>query len=93
MVNKCHNVTCYIITLFQYLDKLFTEDPHVGKDFHAQQVRLYAEYDPSRLLPFLRSSVYYPLQGALDECTQRNLIPEMVYLLGMCRLCDFPKLQ
>ena len=46
------------------------------------QVRLYAEYDPPQLLPFLRTSVYYPLQQALDECTQRNLTPEMVYLLG-----------
>ena len=67
---------------FQYLDRLFKKDPHLGQDFHARQVRLYAEYDRERLLPFLRSSIYYPLQGALDECQERNLIPEMVYLLG-----------
>ena len=66
----------------QYLDKIFRKDPHIGQDFHALQVRLYAEYDRVRLLPFLRSSNYYPLQGALEECEQRSLIPEMVFLLG-----------
>ncbi len=72
----------YTTTVFQYLDRLFKKDPHLGQDFHARQVKLYAEYDRDRLLPFLRSSIYYPLQGALDECQERDLIPEMVYLLG-----------
>ncbi|XP_078703981.1 vacuolar protein sorting-associated protein 41 homolog isoform X2 [Branchiostoma floridae x Branchiostoma belcheri] len=68
--------------LYLYLDTLFQKDPHIGQDFHALQVKLYAEFDRARLLPFLRSSNYYPLQKALEECQQRNFIPEMVFLLG-----------
>lgn len=66
----------------QYLDRIFRKDPHAAKDFHVRQVALYAEFDRQRLLPFLRSSNYYPLQQALDECEIRTLIPEMVFLLG-----------
>ena len=66
----------------QYLDLLFKKDPHAGQEFHALQVPLFAEFDRPRLLPFLRSSNYYPLQKALDVCQERSLIPEMVFLLG-----------
>ncbi|KAI0227033.1 Vacuolar protein sorting-associated protein 41 [Lamellibrachia satsuma] len=68
--------------LHEYLDLLFKKDPHTGQEFHALQVELYAEFDRLKLLPFLRSSNYYPLQKALDVCQQRSLIPEMVFLLG-----------
>ncbi|CAH1788445.1 unnamed protein product [Owenia fusiformis] len=65
-----------------YLDRLFRRDPHSGQDFHELQVKLYAEYDRTKLLSFLRSSNYYPLQKAMEVCTQRKFIPEMVFLLG-----------
>jgi hypothetical protein len=65
-----------------YLDELFRKDPHLGKDYHGQQVRLYAEFDRKRLLPFLMSSNYISLQKALDECQNRLLYDEMVFLLG-----------
>lgn len=68
--------------LYQYLDALFQKDPNHGKDFHAMQVELYAEFDRDRLLPFLKTSNYYPLQQALEQCKQRNFIKEMVFLLG-----------
>ncbi|KAK2146463.1 hypothetical protein LSH36_606g03004 [Paralvinella palmiformis] len=68
--------------LHLYLDHLFIKDPELGRDFHNLQVRLYAEFDRVKLLPFLRNSTNYPLQEALHECQQRNLIPEMVFLLG-----------
>ncbi|XP_013388215.1 vacuolar protein sorting-associated protein 41 homolog [Lingula anatina] len=68
--------------LHVYLDRLFQKDHHIGQEFHALQVKLYAEYDRSKLLSFLRSSNYYPLQKALEECQQRQLYPEMVFLLG-----------
>ena len=70
------------LTSIQYLDRLFKKDPLAGQDYHHRQVKLYAEYDRARLLPFLRRSSYYPLQEALEECEQRGLIPEMVFLLG-----------
>jgi len=64
------------------LDHLFRKDPHLGKDYHGEQVKLYAEYDRPHLLSFLRSSSYICLQKALEECQNRSLYPEMVFLLG-----------
>jgi len=46
------------------------------------QVELYAEYDRTKLLPFLRQSNYYPLERALKICQDRDLVPEMVFILG-----------
>ncbi|XP_048576551.1 vacuolar protein sorting-associated protein 41 homolog isoform X2 [Nematostella vectensis] len=66
--------------LHLYLDSLYQKDPQAGMDFHELQVGLYAEFNRSRLLPFLRSSNYYPLQKALADCEQRHLIAEMVFL-------------
>ncbi|XP_071478787.1 vacuolar protein sorting-associated protein 41 homolog [Diadema antillarum] len=68
--------------LYLYLDALFQKDANQGRDFHAMQVELYAEFDRERLLPFLKTSNYYPLQQALDQCEQRNFTKEMVFLLG-----------
>ncbi|KAL5007431.1 hypothetical protein ScPMuIL_016237 [Solemya velum] len=68
--------------LHVYLDKLFTKDPDLSKEYHGHQVKLYAEFNRSRLLPFLRSSKWYKLQMAMEECEVRDFIPEQVYLLG-----------
>ncbi|CAB3979402.1 vacuolar sorting-associated 41 homolog [Paramuricea clavata] len=68
--------------LYTYLDAVFQKDPELSMDFHEIQVGLYAEFDRSKLLPFLKKSNYYPLQKALNECKQRELIEEMVFLLG-----------
>ncbi|KAI8811826.1 hypothetical protein BJ742DRAFT_736362 [Cladochytrium replicatum] len=49
------------------------------------QVALYAEYDYPALSNFLRVSTYYKLDdvpNAYDICEIRDLVPEMVYLLG-----------
>lgn len=77
-----HLLSVYFLFSPQYLDRLFVKDTHLGQEHHALQVRLYAEHDRPRLLPFLRASNYYPLQAALEECQQRQLHPEMVFLLG-----------
>ena len=45
-------------------------------------VSLFAEYDRSLLLAFLKSSQSYTLEHASQECQQRNYIPELVYLLS-----------
>lgn len=55
----------------------------MAEKYHGKQVKLYAEYAPKKLLPFLKSSTHYPLQMALEECEMRNLIPEQVFLLGL----------
>ncbi|XP_078376476.1 vacuolar protein sorting-associated protein 41 homolog isoform X2 [Oculina patagonica] len=68
--------------LHVYLDTLFVRDPQAGMDYHELQIPLYAEFDRPKLLTFLRNSNYYPLQKALNECEQRRLVPEMVFLLS-----------
>jgi len=62
------------------LDKRDTKDSK-GK-YHGLLVRLYADYSRDKLLPLLRRSDNYPIQQALDICSQRRFYPEMVYLLG-----------
>ncbi|CDO75230.1 hypothetical protein BN946_scf184895.g10 [Trametes cinnabarina] len=49
---------------------------------HAIPVKLYAEYAPRRLIDFLRASNYYNLEQAYNVCNERDLVPEMVFLLG-----------
>ncbi|KAF9570876.1 Vacuolar protein sorting-associated protein 41 [Mortierella alpina] len=65
-----------------YLDALFVRDPHLGFEFHNLQVELYAAYAPVKLIDFLRASNYYSLEKAYRACEQRDLVPEMVFLLG-----------
>ncbi|KAI9281912.1 hypothetical protein BY458DRAFT_468772 [Sporodiniella umbellata] len=65
-----------------YLDALFNRDRHLGYQFHDTQVELYAEYDRPKLLDFLRASHYISLDKAYKKCEDKDLVPEMVYLLG-----------
>eukprot|EP00457_Paulinella_chromatophora_P001670 gb/GEZN01001672.1/.p1 GENE.gb/GEZN01001672.1/~~gb/GEZN01001672.1/.p1 ORF type:complete len:883 (-),score=119.02 gb/GEZN01001672.1/:239-2863(-) len=64
-----------------YLSAVFKKDPQAASKFHPQQVCLYADYNPEKLLPFLRSSNAYVLEEAFLICSKRNLFPEMVFLL------------
>ncbi|ORY04934.1 vacuolar protein sorting-associated protein 41 [Basidiobolus meristosporus CBS 931.73] len=65
-----------------YLDAIFDKDAHLAYEFHDLQVELYAEYDYPRLLDFLKASNYYSLEKAYAVCEQRDLVPEMVFILG-----------
>ena len=56
-------------------------EPNLSKTFHNIQVELYAEYDRPKLLNFLRNSLYVVLSHALKIAQERNLIPEMIYIL------------
>ncbi|KAI8088964.1 uncharacterized protein BX664DRAFT_263200 [Halteromyces radiatus] len=68
--------------LYIYLDALFERDHHIGYEFHDIQVELYAEYDYSKLLNFLRTSHYISLEKAYHICEKKDLVPEMVFILG-----------
>ncbi|KAF8644880.1 hypothetical protein AX16_008217, partial [Volvariella volvacea WC 439] len=68
--------------LFHYLDAMFEKDPHLVANFADLQVRLFAEYAPPRLIDFLRASSSYNLEWAYKECMERDLVTEMVFLLG-----------
>ncbi|KAG9017435.1 Vacuolar protein sorting-associated protein 41 [Tulasnella sp. JGI-2019a] len=68
--------------LYLYLDALFDRDPYLASDFADDQVVLYAEYESGRLIDFLRASNYYSLERAYQICKKRDMVPEMVFLLG-----------
>lgn len=68
--------------LLQYLDRLFQKDKAVSKDYHDVQVKLYAEYEPKKLLHFMQNSKNFSLRNAYEICQKRNMVPEMVYLLS-----------
>ncbi|TRM69810.1 hypothetical protein BD626DRAFT_393164 [Schizophyllum amplum] len=68
--------------LFLYLSALLERDPHVASDFGDLLVKLFAEHDASKLISFLRASSEYNLEMAYNVCKERDLVPEMVFLLG-----------
>lgn len=68
--------------LFLYLDSLAERDPQLVSEFADLQVKMYAEFASSRLIDFLRASNYYSLEQAYNVCKERDLVPEMVFLLG-----------
>lgn len=63
------------------MDAIFEKDPNLSRDYHTMQVVLYAEYERSKLLKFLQNSQYIILAQAQKELQERNLIPEIVYIL------------
>lgn len=65
-----------------YLDALFTSDPGAAFAYSDELVDLYAEFEPTRLLEFLRKSTAYGLEKAYNICKSRDYVPEMVFLLG-----------
>lgn len=46
------------------------------------KAELYAEYEPGKLLGFLRSSSHYNLEKIFQICKKKDYIDEMVFLLG-----------
>jgi hypothetical protein len=63
------------------LDAIFEKDSNLSRDFHTMQVVLYAEYQREKLLKFLQNSQYIILAQAQKELQERNLVPEIVYIL------------
>lgn len=63
-----------------YLDKLFSRGE--GQEFADLAISLYADYNRTKLLPFLRNSEHYKLDKALEICRSKELGSECVFLLG-----------
>lgn len=60
-----------------------TEEGHMLVEDHADlAVLLFAEYDRSLLLTFLKSSTLYSYEKAAKICQQRHYIPELVHILS-----------
>ncbi|PVV04072.1 hypothetical protein BB560_001430 [Smittium megazygosporum] len=72
-----------------YLHRLYAIDKFIGAQFADMQVELYAEYNPELLMNFLRNNSNYNLGKACKTCEARDLVSEMVYLLG--KMGDFRK--
>ncbi|KAI5121199.1 hypothetical protein M0805_006000 [Coniferiporia weirii] len=68
--------------LYLYLDALAAKDAHLAADYADEQVQMYAEFAPGRLIDFLRASNYYSLEKAYSVCKERDYVTEMVFLLG-----------
>lgn len=68
--------------LLQYLDRLFQKDKTIAKEYHDVQVKLYAEYEPKKLLHFMQNSKHFMLNEAFAICQKKGMVPEMVYLLS-----------
>ncbi|CAI5483517.1 unnamed protein product [Closterium sp. Yama58-4] len=66
--------------MFRYLHTVFVANAVVGRRWHTLQVHLYAEFQPSFLLSFLRRSSFYSLDAAYRACQQRGLQHAMVLL-------------
>ena len=65
-----------------YLNALYLKDQYEGAAFHDLQVDLFAEYDQPQLLSFLKSASAITFTKAYEICETRDLVPEMMYLLG-----------
>jgi vacuolar protein sorting-associated protein 41 len=61
---------------------VFCKNPNDSRDFHTRQVSLYADYEPEKLMGFLRKAGNYNLQDALAICDKRQLYRETVFLYG-----------
>ncbi|KAJ8098222.1 hypothetical protein POJ06DRAFT_200648 [Lipomyces tetrasporus] len=70
------------VMAFLYLERLKEIDGFAAQGFADLQVNLYAEYDRSKLLDFLKKSNSYNLEKASEICERREYIPELVYILG-----------
>jgi len=57
--------------LYIYLDYLCGKNPAWTQDYHSEQVALYAEFAPEKLLAFLRISNFYVLDDAYKICENR----------------------
>ncbi|PWN54103.1 hypothetical protein IE53DRAFT_39224 [Violaceomyces palustris] len=69
--------------LYMYLDALFDRDSQLVSDFSDLQVKLYAEFEYSKLMAYLRAmSSYYSFDKAYNICKEHDYVPEMVFLLG-----------
>lgn len=68
--------------LYKYMDRLIMDNISAAPDYHHLLVELYADYEPSALMRFLRMSHQYPLDQAYEICKERGMIKEMVYILS-----------
>ncbi|CAF1373094.1 unnamed protein product, partial [Didymodactylos carnosus] len=67
--------------LHLYLDALFNKNAKESSKYHTLQVTLYSEFDPDKLMTFLRKATYN-IPEALAVCEKKRLYRETVFLYG-----------
>ncbi|WFD34437.1 Vacuolar protein sorting-associated protein 41 [Malassezia cuniculi] len=67
---------------YKYLDALCARDPQLVSEYGGTLVRLYAQYDYAKLLPFLRVLNVEWFSEAYKVCKEHDYVPEMVFILG-----------
>ncbi|KAJ4387397.1 Vacuolar protein sorting-associated protein 41 [Gnomoniopsis smithogilvyi] len=61
-------------------DRLVMESQSLVDGFADLAVHLFAQYDQSILMDFLKTSTSYTFEKAVEECEERSYVPELVYL-------------
>jgi hypothetical protein len=67
--------------LFLYLDALVGQDAHLVSDFADFQLNCTPEH-ATHIQSTFRASNYYGLEQVFKVCKERDLVPEIVFLLG-----------
>ncbi|KAI1704545.1 hypothetical protein DdX_14179 [Ditylenchus destructor] len=65
-----------------YLNRLLNQEGDLRSEDCDRLIKLYADYDRPKLLPFLRKSEKYNLGKALKVCKEKDFVEEKVFLLG-----------
>ncbi|KAA0190816.1 Vacuolar protein sorting-associated protein 41 [Fasciolopsis buskii] len=76
-----HQLESTPIMLYRYLDYIYRHNPQYVTSHLILLIKLYIQFDRSKLLPLLRSSDEYPLSEALALCERAGLVKETVCLL------------
>ncbi|VDN19849.1 unnamed protein product [Cylicostephanus goldi] len=63
-----------------YLSQLLNKNE--AAEYADLAIRLFADHDKEKLLPFLRKNENYKIHKALDICQQKNYVEETIFLLG-----------
>ncbi|KAK3377136.1 hypothetical protein B0T24DRAFT_551229 [Lasiosphaeria ovina] len=61
-------------------DRLVSDSKSLVDNFADLTVQLFALFDQSLLMDFLKTSTAYTFEKAVQECEHKNYIPELVYL-------------
>lgn len=65
-----------------YLEKLAAVDEYLSYPFGNERIKLYANFDRPKLLPFLTKYSKYDIDEAIRLCEENDYVEELVYLLG-----------
>jgi len=81
IVSLMNSNNLHIIT-FLYLQNVSKIDPFAVESYETEMIELYALFDRSQLLTYLKRKQHYNIDKALEIMKLKNFNQELVYLLG-----------